>query len=57
MSKLHPLHIETPPEPHGPQIANDLLQAGVRASVYRWPAGTPAKADLGWALMSEQRAA
>lgn len=47
----------TPPEPKGPQIANELLAAGVRASVYRWPAGTPAKADLGWALMQERVAA
>lgn len=44
-----------PPEPHGPQIANALLAAGVRASVYHWPAGTPPKADLGWALMQEAR--
>lgn len=39
------------PEPKGPQIANELLAAGVKASVYQWPAGTPPKADIGWALM------
>lgn len=41
----------TPPEPKGPQIANALLSTGVRASVYRWPNGTPPKADLGSVLM------
>jgi hypothetical protein len=42
-----------PPEPElsGPKIANDLLAAGVKASIYQWPRGTPAKADLAWALM------
>jgi hypothetical protein len=44
----------TPPEPKGPAIANELLAAGVRASVYRWPHGTPAKMDLGAALMQER---
>lgn len=39
------------PEPRGPRIANDLLAAGVRASVYQWPRGTPAKADIGSALI------
>lgn len=41
------------PAPRGPQIANALLSAGVRASVYQWPRGTPLKADLGWALAQE----
>lgn len=41
------------PQPRGPQIANDLLAAGVRASLYEWPRGTPPKADVGWALMQE----
>lgn len=49
--------IPAEPEPHGPRIANALLAAGVRASVYRWPAGTPPKADLGWALMQDRSAA
>jgi hypothetical protein len=39
------------PEAKGPQIANALLKAGVRASVYQWPSGTPLRADLGWVLM------
>lgn len=39
------------PEPRGPQIANELLAAGVSARVYRWPASAPMRADLGWMLM------
>ena len=42
-----------PPEPRGPKIANDLLVAGIRASVYAWPKYTPLKADLGWLLSEE----
>lgn len=45
------------PEPRGPQIANALIAAGVRASVYRWPAGTPRKMDLGGVLAAEHRRA
>lgn len=44
----------SPPEPRGPIIANALLKAGVRASVYAWPRHTPRGADLGWALMQER---
>lgn len=44
------------PEAQGPHIANALLEAGVKASVYQWPRGTPPKADLGWALMQERGA-
>lgn len=44
------------PEPRGPKIANDLLAAGVRASVYEWPKGTPLKADLGYLLMEHTHA-
>lgn len=47
----------TPPEPKGPQIANDLLAAGIKASVYQWPAGTPPKMDLGAVLMQDERKA
>lgn len=43
------------PEPRGPKIANALLAAGVRASVYEWPRGTPLKADIGYLLMGEQQ--
>lgn len=45
------------PERKGPQIANELLAAGVKATVYQWPQGTPPKADLGWALMQGRKAA
>lgn len=40
-----------PPEPRGPKIVNELLQAGVRSQLYVWPKGSPLKADLGSALM------
>jgi hypothetical protein len=46
----HPQATHTP-EPNGPKIANALLEVGVKASVYQWPKGTPAKADIGSALM------
>jgi hypothetical protein len=39
------------PEPKGPQIANELLASGVKASVYQWPSDSPPKADIGWQLM------
>jgi len=38
------------PEPHGPRIATEFAQRHVPVSLYRWPSGTPAKADLGWAI-------
>lgn len=41
------------PDPAGPKIANELLAAGLKATVYTWPMGTPIHADLGWALMPE----
>lgn len=44
------------PEPNGPRIANALNDAGLHATVYRWPVGTPSKADLGWALSPEAAA-
>jgi hypothetical protein len=41
-----------PPAPRGPQIGQALLDAGVRrVRGPHWPLSTPAKADLGWALM------
>lgn len=38
------------PEPSGPKITNQLLEAGVQARLYEWPKGSPLHADLGWAL-------
>lgn len=45
------------PPPRGPKLANALLQRGVRARVYAWPAGTPEHADLGWLLTTTRREA
>jgi hypothetical protein len=44
-------------EPRGPQLANELLALGLKVSCYQWPRGTPAKYDVGSALMSEIRRA
>lgn len=44
----------SPPRPRGPQIAAALIEAGLPVTTYQWPDGTPAKADLGWAI--EQQA-
>lgn len=38
------------PEPRGPVVVNQLRRAGVNSLLFRWPQGTPAKADVGWAL-------
>jgi hypothetical protein len=40
------------PDPSGPKIANQLLEAGARASLYEWPKGSPLHADIGMALMA-----
>ena len=45
------------PDPNGPRIANLLEAAGIRASLYVWPKGTPLKYDLGSALIENMRAA
>ncbi len=37
----------TPPVPNGVRLVNTLNDAGVFAKLYRWPAGTPLKADIG----------
>jgi hypothetical protein len=44
----------TAPSPRGPQICNELLSAGVPATLYEWPKGTPHKYDIGRALMEYQ---
>jgi hypothetical protein len=38
------------PEPGGPKLAKRLRDAGLKVSIYEWPPGTPAHADMGWAL-------
>jgi len=43
-------------EPRGPIIANELLARGVRASVYRWPVGTPEHMDVGSIICQERNA-
>lgn len=40
------------PEPSGPKVVNQLRQAGVNALLFRWPESAPAKADVGWAVMT-----
>lgn len=45
------------PQPAGPEIANELLSVGAPARLYEWPRGTPPKADIGWALIQDRRAA
>lgn len=42
------------PSPNGPKIANMLRAAHVPATLYRWPAEAPAKADIGWKLMQQE---
>jgi hypothetical protein len=37
-------------------LQDDLLAAGVRASVFQWPKHTPLKADIGWLLSEETHA-
>jgi hypothetical protein len=42
-----------PPVANGPRIANVLREVGIRAVVYEWPKGTPAKYDIGSALAAQ----
>lgn len=42
------------PIPNGVRLANDLIEAGVPARVYRWPTGTPMKYDIGELLKSDK---
>ena len=53
MQAQHPGRSFTPPEPRGPKIANELLEAGVRATIFAWPKTAPMKADIGWLLSQE----
>jgi hypothetical protein len=38
------------PVSRGAVLVEELTQAGLKAELYDWPAGTPEKADLGWLL-------
>lgn len=44
------------PEPSGPKIANQLLEAGARATLYEWPRGSALHADIGAALIDRRAA-
>jgi hypothetical protein len=37
-------------QPRGFALANELLERGINASVYRWQPSAPEHADLGWLL-------
>lgn len=43
------------PTPTGPLLANQLLDAGLRARLYDWPRGTPFGSDLGSVLVEQMR--
>lgn len=45
---------KTVPIPNGIRLANTLLESGIPARVYRWPAGTPMKYDIGELLKDGQ---
>lgn len=45
------LPMPTEPTAMGPVIANQFLHYGIKTTLYQWPQNTPAKADLGWALI------
>jgi hypothetical protein len=49
--KKNPM-IKDAPTPNGVRLVNNLLRAGLPASLYHWPAGSPEKADIGM-LLSE----
>lgn len=51
--RLSALPFPQPPRPRGPQIAEQLLDAGIATDLYIWPRGTPPRADIGWWLMQE----
>lgn len=43
------------PQPRGPLLANELLERGVRATLYTWPRGSAFGADVGSALIAERQ--
>jgi len=52
-------NLPMPKEPvaMGPVIANQFLHYGIKTMLRPWPQNTPAKADLGWALMQDMEGA
>jgi len=42
---------------NGVKVTNDLLTAGLHVTLYRWPAGTPMKADLADAVTTKAKSA
>lgn len=53
----HPNLNTRPPAANGPKIANSLRQLGQEAILFKWPEFAPAKADIGWLLAHERKAA
>lgn len=53
----HPNMNTKPPAANGPKIANSLRQLGQEAILFKWPEFAPAKADIGWLLAHERKAA
>lgn len=52
MSQPYP----APPQPRGPMLANELLERGIKASLYKWPRGSAFGADVGSAIIAERSA-
>lgn len=46
-----------PPTANGPKIANNLRRLGQQAILFEWPDWAPHKADIGWVLQQERKAA
>jgi hypothetical protein len=53
--RLAALPFPPDPTPRAPKIANELLAAGVRTTIYEWPKGTSWKQDIGAELMRGMR--
>jgi hypothetical protein len=54
--KNHPnddeIYMPAEPTPNGVKLTNKLLEAGLKTTLYRWPADAPHKYDIGELLMS-----
>ena len=55
--KKNPDPQRKPPAANGPKIANSLRQLGQQAIMFRWPEWAEEKADIGWVLEQERKAA